>query len=64
VTPVRFRYKRTEVYHVLKTFGLRSSPSLLYVGGWCNLAASLISLSGTGSGGGAGQSAGPASDML
>ena len=64
VTPVRFRYNQTEVYHVSKASSLRSSPSPLKVGGWCSFAANLVVLSSTGSAGGAGGSAGPASDML
>jgi len=64
VTPVRFRYNRTEVYHVSKASSLRSFPSPLKVGGWCSFAANLVVLSSTGSGGGGGGSAGPASNIF
>ena len=64
MTPVRFRYNRTEVYHVSKAASLRLSPLILKVAGWCSFAANLVVLSSTGSGGGAGGSASPASDMM
>jgi len=65
VTPVRFSYNGTEVYHVAKASPLRSSLSPLKVGGWYSFAANLVVLSSTGSGGGgAGGSAGPAADIL
>jgi len=64
MTPVRFWFNQTEVYHVSKASSLRSSPSPLKVGGWCSFAANLVVLSSALSGGGAGGSAGPASDML
>ena len=64
MTPVRFRYDQTEVYHVSKASSLRSSSSPLKIGGWWSFAANLVILSSTGCGGGAGGSSGPAFDIL
>jgi len=54
VTPVRFTFNRTEVYHISKASSLRWSPPPLKVGGRCSFAANQRVLSSTGCGGDAG----------